>query len=41
MPMVDPAAELEEEGVPVEDTWEWWNQLRTLCSNSNSLGMGE
>ena len=39
--MVDPAAELEEEGGVQVDTWEWWNQLRTLCSDSNSLGLGE
>ncbi len=23
-----------------EDTWEWWNGLRTLCGNSKKLAVG-
>ena len=26
---------------PLEDTWEWWNKLRTLCNCSRKLGIGK
>ena len=42
--MTDPSSDLEEEeeeGVEVEDTWEWWNRLHTLCSTCRNLSLGE
>lgn len=43
VPMVSPRNDLEgvepEEQKPAEETWEWWNKLRTLCCNSRKLGL--
>ena len=41
--MIDPSSGLEGEGegVEIEDTWEWWNRLHTLCSNCKNMALGE
>ena len=35
VPAVDPAAD----GKPAEDTWQWWDRLRTACEHNTHLGV--
>ena len=32
--------QVDETGRNLDDPWEWWDQLRTLCPYSTKLGVG-